>query len=156
MATHSRILTWRIPMDTGAWQATVHWVTKWPTDTTDRLSPYFTFWGLEWYYHSLKRIRICFYNANKDLWILALRPTRHQDASKLSFNPCESLSISSSFVSSSYSVAFRVSNKCLGYLPRTGYQLKGGKKSPEWNNPKIKLTSLGFFLPNLCKPSLNY
>ena len=24
MATHSRILTWRIPMDRGAWWATVH------------------------------------------------------------------------------------------------------------------------------------
>ena len=28
MATHSSILTWRIPMDRGAWQATVHGVTK--------------------------------------------------------------------------------------------------------------------------------
>ena len=28
MATHSSILAWRIPMDGGAWQATVHGVTK--------------------------------------------------------------------------------------------------------------------------------
>ena len=28
MATHSRILAWRIPMDRGAWRATVHGVTK--------------------------------------------------------------------------------------------------------------------------------
>ena len=28
MATHSGILAWRIPMDRGAWQATVHGVTK--------------------------------------------------------------------------------------------------------------------------------
>ena len=28
MATHSSILTWGIPMDKGAWWATVHWVTK--------------------------------------------------------------------------------------------------------------------------------
>ena len=28
MATHSSILTWRIPMDREAWQATVHGVTK--------------------------------------------------------------------------------------------------------------------------------
>ena len=28
MATHSRILAWRIPMDRGAWWATVHGVTK--------------------------------------------------------------------------------------------------------------------------------
>ena len=28
MATHSNILPWRIPMDRGAWQATVHGVTK--------------------------------------------------------------------------------------------------------------------------------
>ena len=28
MATHSSILGWRIPMDRGAWQATVHRITK--------------------------------------------------------------------------------------------------------------------------------
>ena len=28
MATHSNILAWRIPMDEGAWWATVHGVTK--------------------------------------------------------------------------------------------------------------------------------
>ena len=28
MATHSSILVWRIPMDRGAWQATVHRVAK--------------------------------------------------------------------------------------------------------------------------------
>ena len=28
MATHSSILAWRIPMDQGAWWATVHGVTK--------------------------------------------------------------------------------------------------------------------------------
>ena len=28
MATHSSILAWRIPMDRGAWQATVYGVTK--------------------------------------------------------------------------------------------------------------------------------
>ena len=28
MATHSSILAWRIPMDRGAWRATVHGVTK--------------------------------------------------------------------------------------------------------------------------------
>ena len=28
MATHSSILAWRIPMDRGAWRATVHKVTK--------------------------------------------------------------------------------------------------------------------------------
>ena len=36
MATHSRILAWRIPMDRGAWQAIVHGVTKsqtWLTNT---------------------------------------------------------------------------------------------------------------------------
>ena len=27
-ATHSSVLIWRIPMDRGAWQATVHGVTK--------------------------------------------------------------------------------------------------------------------------------
>ena len=28
MATHSSILAWRIPMDRGIWQATVHGITK--------------------------------------------------------------------------------------------------------------------------------
>ena len=28
MATHSSILVWRVPMDRGAWWATVHGVTK--------------------------------------------------------------------------------------------------------------------------------
>ena len=37
MATHSSILAWRIPMDRGAWQATVHWGHK-ESDTTERLS----------------------------------------------------------------------------------------------------------------------
>ena len=32
-ATHSSILAWRIPMDGGAWQATVHRVTD--LDTTE-------------------------------------------------------------------------------------------------------------------------
>ena len=36
MATHSSILAWRIPMDRGAWQTTVHGVTK--SDTTELLS----------------------------------------------------------------------------------------------------------------------
>ena len=29
MVTHSGILAWRIPMDRGAWQATVHGVASW-------------------------------------------------------------------------------------------------------------------------------
>ena len=28
MATHSSVLAWRIPVDRGAWRATVHWVAK--------------------------------------------------------------------------------------------------------------------------------
>ena len=35
MATHSRILAWRIPMDRGAWWATVHRVTKSWTGLSD-------------------------------------------------------------------------------------------------------------------------
>ena len=38
MATHSSILAWRIPMDRGAWRATVHSVAK-ESDTTEQLSP---------------------------------------------------------------------------------------------------------------------
>ena len=36
MATHSSILAWRIPMDRGAWQASVNGITK--SDKTERLS----------------------------------------------------------------------------------------------------------------------
>ena len=35
MATYSSILAWRIPMDRGAWQVTVHGVTE--SDMTERL-----------------------------------------------------------------------------------------------------------------------
>ena len=35
MATHSRILVWRIPMDRGTWQAAVHGVTKSQTQLSD-------------------------------------------------------------------------------------------------------------------------
>ena len=36
MTTHSNILAWRVPIDRGAWQATVPGVTE--SDTTERLS----------------------------------------------------------------------------------------------------------------------
>ena len=35
MATHSRILAWRFPMDRGAWWATVHGIAE--LDTTEQL-----------------------------------------------------------------------------------------------------------------------
>ena len=35
MATHSSILAWRISMDRGDWQATVHWVAKGWTQLSD-------------------------------------------------------------------------------------------------------------------------
>ena len=35
MATHSSILAWRIPMDRGAWRATVHGVVKSRTRLSD-------------------------------------------------------------------------------------------------------------------------
>ena len=35
MATHSRILVWRIPVNRGAWQATVHGVAKSQTRLSD-------------------------------------------------------------------------------------------------------------------------
>ena len=36
MGTHSSVVAWRIPMDRGAWQATVHGIAE--LDTTERLS----------------------------------------------------------------------------------------------------------------------
>ena len=36
MTTHSSILVWRIPMDRGAWRATVHRVTKSRTQLSDQ------------------------------------------------------------------------------------------------------------------------
>ena len=38
MATHSSILAWRIPMDGGAWWATVHGVAKSWTQLSDFIS----------------------------------------------------------------------------------------------------------------------
>ena len=35
MATHSTILAWRIPMDSGAWRAAVHGVAKSQTQLSD-------------------------------------------------------------------------------------------------------------------------
>ena len=35
MATHSGVLAWRIPMDKGAWRATVHAVAKSQTQLSD-------------------------------------------------------------------------------------------------------------------------
>jgi len=35
MVTHSSILAWRIPMDRGAWRATVNWVAKSQTRLSD-------------------------------------------------------------------------------------------------------------------------
>ena len=40
MATHSSILAWRIPMDRGAWWATVHAVTKSRTLLSDYIYIY--------------------------------------------------------------------------------------------------------------------
>ena len=38
MTTHSSILAWRIPMDRGAWQATVHGVTNSQTPRATKCS----------------------------------------------------------------------------------------------------------------------
>ena len=38
MTTHSSILAWRIPMDSGAWWVTVQGVGHKKSDTTERLS----------------------------------------------------------------------------------------------------------------------
>ena len=46
LATHSSILAWRIPMDRGAWWATVHGVTE--LDTTEQLSTQHVYLGCCW------------------------------------------------------------------------------------------------------------
>ena len=56
-AAHSSILSWRIPMDRGAWRATVHRVTK-ESDMTERLSTH-------------TRQRISLWPAGDDPWLLA-------------------------------------------------------------------------------------
>ena len=44
MATHSSILAWRIPTDRGAWQATVHGVTK--SQTLPQRATSFSFFAM--------------------------------------------------------------------------------------------------------------
>ena len=39
MATHSSIIAWKIPMNRGAWQATVHRVAKSQTRLSDEAQP---------------------------------------------------------------------------------------------------------------------
>ena len=55
MATRSSIFAWRIPMDRGAWQATVHGVTE--SDVTEPLS----MWQLIACFHELKDkiLKVC-------------------------------------------------------------------------------------------------
>ena len=47
MATHSNVLAWRIPLDRGAWQATVHGVARSRTQLSD-----FTF---TFHFHALEK-----------------------------------------------------------------------------------------------------
>ena len=44
MATHSTILAWRIPMDRGAWRATIHRVTKSQTQLVTKHTHLKLFW----------------------------------------------------------------------------------------------------------------
>ena len=50
-ATHSGILSWKIPIDRGPWWATVHGVAKSQTRLSDyaqHVTPLFLLWGLHW------------------------------------------------------------------------------------------------------------
>ena len=55
MATHSCILAWRIPMDRGAWRATVHGITKSQTELSDSAQ------------HSITVISVCGRNYSKQV-----------------------------------------------------------------------------------------
>ena len=48
MATHSSILAWRIPVDRGAWWATVHRVAKSCTRLSDQAQNSTTAWKKDW------------------------------------------------------------------------------------------------------------
>ena len=51
MATHSRILAWRIPMDRGAWRATFHEVAKSQTQLSNKAQHSIYIYIYEWLYN---------------------------------------------------------------------------------------------------------
>ena len=70
MATYSSILAWRIPMDRGAWWATVHWVAKSQTQMSmlsTMVVLFLIFWGISIIYSIVvvpiyfPHVRVSFY-----------------------------------------------------------------------------------------------
>ena len=56
MATHSSILAWKIPMDRGTWQATVHRIARVKHDLATNTFTYLTFHTLSYMFYMSKLI----------------------------------------------------------------------------------------------------
>ena len=73
MATHSSILAWRIPMDRGAWRATVHGVaksqTRLSTHTINQPIPNLASYLLLLLLSRFSRVRLTEHSLHTNLWL---------------------------------------------------------------------------------------
>ena len=97
MGVHSSIIAWRIPMDRGAWQTTVHGVAKSQTQLSARTH---TYTNKKYNSKKLTRMRLCSVSIFQSLMFLMLAwmslfpwkiirlPDYHLLSLILSFDPC--------------------------------------------------------------------